>query len=633
MMQWAPPQTYPDIPLNATIAYDTETKDTRLQERGPGWCFPSDDGGIVGFAIANAEDEWYFPLRHPGGNNMPCEEQGFNWLRHHAARPDITWLMFNAGYDIGWSARHGVKFAGKVQDASCMLALCDEYRFSYQLDMAGKDYLDARKDYSLMEQWAKENGIRTKKNIGAHIWRMPSAVVGPYAEQDGRLTYDLWHVLSEQANRDDLWRVYNLEMQLLPVLRAMRMRGVRVNLDKAARLQEDFKRQEDATAAELIHLAGKSVDVWDINAQILLLREEGVKEFPRTAKKQRDGLRKDFLATLAQHDNKAGKIAHLLLELRRFNKMRGTFCESLIFEHHENGRIHAEFHSMRGDDGGTLTGRLSSSNPNLQNLPSPERDEEMGKIIRGFFCPEEGEEWLSADWSSQEPRLAVHFAHAAKLPGAQEMVEAFIENPRLDLHQRVRDMIEDRAGVSIKRKGAKDINLGIMYGQGGGALSEKLGLPYSEKMWKGRLIKVAGPEGEAILAAHERIVPFIKELQRMAKDVAAQRGYIRTLYGRLGRFPLNDGERWYLHKALNKIIQGSAADMAKKAMIDCHDAGLNILAMVHDELCFSVPNRAVAVKAARIMRESTKLAVPVMCDYEMGRNWGELEKVELEMAI
>jgi DNA polymerase I-like protein with 3'-5' exonuclease and polymerase domains len=272
----------------------------------------------------------------------------------------------------------------------------------------------------------------------------------------------------------------------------------------------------------------------------------------------------------------------------------------------------------------------SSSNPNLQQIPA--RDKEIKKLIRGLFIPEDGQKWGSFDYSSQEPRLLVHFAASLGDDHRHRMVDKIVEayhTGDVDLHQ----MVADFAGIS--RKQAKVVNLGIMYGMGKDKLAAQL--------------DISKEEATDLLATHHAKVPFVKGLADIASKQAAANGQIRTILGRRCRFhlwepasfgykkPLPFDEamkeygsplrRAFTYKALNKLIQGSAADQTKKAMADCFAEGLLPMLTVHDELCFSVEGDDQARRIKDIMENglSNVLKVPSKVDVDLKDNWGEVE--------
>jgi len=266
------------------------------------------------------------------------------------------------------------------------------------------------------------------------------------------------------------------------------------------------------------------------------------------------------------------------------------------------------------------------ANPNLQQVPA--RHEIIGPMVRSLFLPEEGQLWASNDFSSQEPRLLVHYASLLDLPGADTMVSAYKENPDTDFHQMVADM------AKIKRKQAKTIGLGLMYGMGKAKLANQLDLTVDE----------AG----ALIEQFHKNVPFLKGtvnavMRRIEQPISL--GAIRTILGRRCHFPLWEPAEWGVNKALpyeqavakygprikragtykglNRLIQGSAADQTKMAMVALHEAGERLLLQVHDELVLSVETKEQAQRAAEIMANVVRLEIPSRVDVEIGENWGE----------
>jgi len=328
-------------------------------------------------------------------------------------------------------------------------------------------------------------------------------------------------------------------------------------------------------------------------------------------------------------------IAKQVVRLRELNKANTTFIENILKFSHK-GRIHAEFHALRSDDGGTVTGRFSSSNPNLQQIPA--RDPEIKALIRGLFVPEEGEKWGSFDYASQEPRWLAHYCASItgvhRHPSIDDVVERY-EADDADFHQ----MVADIAGIS--RKDAKTVNLGIMYGMG---VNKMAGV-----------LDVTVPEAKELLSEYHNRVPFVKGLATMTQTHAEKNGVIRTVLGRKCRFdmwepktfgihrplPLEEAQKEYgrqgikrafTYKALNRLIQGTSADQTKKAMLDCYDAGYLPMLQVHDELCFSVdvdeqgnPDEEQIQEIASIMENAVEAKVPFKVDCAIADNWGQVD--------
>jgi len=625
-LAWNIPTEYPDLTGYKQIAIDLETCDPNLTTLGPGWV--RKDGYVVGVAVAAGDSEWYFPIRHANGHNLDPKIT-MRWLKKQMATPDIDKIMHNATYDLGWLRAEGVEVQGRIIDTMITGAVVDENRFSYSLNNLGRDYLEERKNEKLLREAAADWGLDPK----AEMYKLPPEFVGRYAEQDAGMTLRLWNRLKTELDGQDLWNIWHLETSLIPMMVDMRMLGVRVDLDGAEKVKKYLKSKTKELKAEIKRQTGIDIEPWAAASVAKVFDELGL-PYPRT-KGTQDDRQESFLPQgnpsftkqwLSAHDH---PMAKMIVKLREYDKADSTFIDTIL-RHEHNGRIHCEFHQLRSDDGGTVTGRFSSSNPNLQQIPA--RDPEMKKLIRGLFIPEEGSKWGSFDYSSQEPRLLVHFA--ASLGGAHrhEMVDTIVDeyhNGDVDLHQ----MVADMAGIS--RKEAKVVNLGIMYGMGKAKLADQLG--------------ISTDQAAVLLDTHQSKVPFVKGLAEVASQTADKYGQIRTLLGRRCRFhlwepktfgynkplPLEEARKEYgmvlrrafTYKALNKLIQGSAADQTKKAMQDCYAEGLVPMLTVHDELCFSVESDEQGRRIKEIMETglSNVLKVPSKVDAELKDNWGEIE--------
>ena len=607
---------FPTIPTNL-VCVDVETRDPELKGLGPGWAFPQRGGYITGYALGWREGEEiksvYLPVRHEGGGNLPLDAVT-GYLGPLFADPRREWVMANALYDYGWIRASGFELTGRIHDVQIQAPLLDDQRLSNAVDRLGQDYLGERKDETSLREAAKEFGIKDPK---ADMWMLPGPLVEPYARQDAELELKLYEHMAPQIKEKELTAVYDLECALLPVLYEMRRRGVKVDTGRADAEREKLLNVEREIQEALYSLTGELLDPWVSESIVRVFRAEGIEDFPLTPKEKKPSITNGFLASLAEpEDTRVAKIAKGVADLRRYQKARSTFLEGMILGHAINGRIHSQLHALRSDEGGSVSGRFSSSTPNLQQVPA--RDYEIGPMVRGLFLPDDGK-WAALDYSSQEPRLAVHFAALARIRGGPEMAERFKANPRADLHQEVADL------MGVDRKTAKIINLGLMYGMGGGKLCAELGLPTEKGEWKGREVLYAGEEGKELLEKYHETVPFVKGLSDTAKRLGAQRGYVRTVLGRRATFPRQkNGEVWFTHKALNRVIQGSAADMTKKAMVDIwQQKGKAPLLSIHDELDFDVADEAEARELADMMERAIPLEVPVLVDVEIGETWAE----------
>ncbi len=606
---WVAPDSFPNLSNAKEIAIDLETCDPNMETMGPGW--PRGDGYVVGYAIA--VDGWsgYFPIAHAGGGNLD-KRLVHRWLTNVLATKADK-IMHNAAYDLGWLRASGFTVNGRIIDTMLAAPVIDENRFSFSLNSLGFDYLKQVKSEQGLKQAAADFGVHPKKEL----WKLPAMYVGNYAEQDAALTLQLWQYLKIKLRQENVESIFDLETRLFPVLFGITERGIRFDRERCEQTIDKLVKREKQLLQELKSATGKPVDIWAAASIAAAFDVIGV-PYPRT-----DAGAPSFTKTfLEECSNPIGKT---IIEARETNKTHSTFLRPYLEFSAKDGRIHPHINQMRSDDGGTVTGRLSMANPNLQQVPA--RHEIIGPMVRGLFLPEEGELWASNDFSSQEPRLLVHYASLLQLPGADEMVEAYQSNPDTDFHQMVADM------AKIKRKQAKTIGLGLMYGMGKGKLANELDLSVEE--------------ASALIDQFHKNVPFLKGtvnavMRQIEKPVT--NGAIRTLLGRKCRFPLWEPTTWGVNKALpyeqalveygsqikragtykglNRLIQGSAADQTKAAMIALHESGENLLLQVHDEVVISVKDRAQAERAAEIMVHATELVIPTRVDVEVGENWG-----------
>ena len=605
--EWVPPDKLPDLSSYAEIAIDLETRDPNLMTLGSGSV--RRDGEIVGIAVAVEGWSGYFPIAHEGGGNMD-RALVLDWFEE-LLQTTSTKIFHNAMYDVSWIRSLGFYINGGIIDTMIAASLIDENRYSYTLDSVGKDYIGMRKNEKLLQDAAKDFGVNPK----AEMWRLPAPFVGEYAEKDAEITLKLWHALQHQISKQDLWDVFNLETELFPCLVDMKFKGVRVDVAKAMSVKNELIETEKNLLRDINKIAGFDVEIWA--AASIAKAFDGQKiPYDRT-EKGAPSFTKNFLAT------HPAELPKLINEAREINKANTTFIDTIL-KHEHNGRIHAEINQIRSDQGGTVTGRFSYNNPNLQQIPA--RHKHLGPLIRSLFIPEEKHTWGCFDYSQQEPRILVHFASLMKLEGTGTIVDAYRDGSA-DFHQ----MIADMAG--IERKQAKTINLGIMYGMGKNKLMAELGL-----------MKDAA---EKLLKTYHQKAPFVKMLSEAVSRRADDSGKIRTIGGRLCHFDMWEPhgfgikkalphaealrehgpgiKRAFTYKALNKLIQGSAADMTKKSMLALYKEGVIPHVQIHDELDISVSGPEESERIIRIMEEAVQLQVPNKVDYEKGVNWGDIQ--------
>ena len=605
--EWVPPDKLPDLSDHLEIAIDLETRDPNLMTMGSGSV--RRDGEVVGIAIAVEGWSGYFPIAHEGGGNMDraLVLDWFEEILHNTA----TKIFHNAMYDVSWIRSMGFHINGGIIDTMIAASLIDENRYSYTLDAVAKEYIGMRKNEKLLQDAAKDFGVNPK----AEMWKLPAPFVGEYAEKDAEITLKLWHALQHEITKQDLWDVFNMETNLFPCLVDMKFKGVRVDVAKAHATKTQLTVTEGKLLRDIKKIAGFDVEIWAA-ASIAKAFDTQKIPYDRTDKGA-PSFTKNFLAT------HPAELPKLINQAREINKANTTFIDTIL-KHEHKGRIHADINQIRSDQGGTVTGRFSYSNPNLQQIPA--RHKELGPLIRSLFIPEEGHKWGCFDYSQQEPRILVHFASLMKMEGTGSIVDAYNDGSA-DFHQ----MIADMAGIN--RKQAKTINLGIMYGMGKNKLMAELGL-----------MKDAA---EKLIKTYHQRAPFVKMLSESVARRADVSGKIRTIGGRLCHFdlwephgfgikkPLPHAEalrehgpgikRAFTYKALNKLIQGSAADMTKTSMLALYREGIVPHIQIHDELDISISSMEQAEKIVKIMEDAIELQVPNKVDFEKGDSWGDIK--------
>lgn len=670
---WRAPRDYPNLTAARLLSFDVETWDPELQDHGPGWA--RGKGHIVGFSVGTEDGyRWYFPIRH-----TVCPEQNLNpdhalaWLRDTMSNPRQPKAGANLIYDVGWSEHEGVHIAGELIDVQFAEALLDE-RAAVNLEALSLRYLGIGKESTLLEKWIMDSYAPSKMFWRAEIYRSPPSLVGPYGEGDADRPLRLLPHLYRALEAEDLLGLFRMECALIPLLVRMRLAGVSVDIPKAERLRDALLEQGKETHKQLEALVGHSVN---INASASLARafdELGI-PYPRTAPSERHpngqpSFRKEFLDTL-EHP-----VGQLIRDERRMDKLRGTFVEGYVLDGHVNGKVYGSFNPLRGDDSGTVSGRFSGDNPNLQNIPArdprcvhgkigwnkdnrkwsaekaakegrcPEPNcPTLGNLMRSIFIPDPGHRrWRKYDYSQIEFRFLVHYAVG---PGSDDVRTRYNRDPSTDYHKMVQRLIEEATHREWDRRPVKNLNFGIVFGMGEEKAARSTGLN--------------GKDVEEFLHAYHTGAPFVKPTMQWAMDTAETAGLLRTILGRRARFDLWEPRNWkhgaersvalplelavlqygrvrraYLHKALNRLLQGSAADMMKAAMFRCWTEGVFDRTgvprlTVHDELDFSDTGECDDAfrEMQHIMETAIPLRIPVLAEGDWGPDWGNVEAIPL----
>jgi DNA polymerase I-like protein with 3'-5' exonuclease and polymerase domains len=605
------------------IIVDLETFDPYLMTKGPGTF--RGDGFPVGIAIRSDDRPGiYLPINHVEGNLPLHKVTAYLKDQLDNSIPKVGAKLL---YDLEWLHWLGVKVGGKKFDVQVIEALLDENQYQYNLESIAQRRLGTGKlkEELLHNAQRIDPKIKTHKDVFKVLPKMPASHVAPYALMDLDLPLQILLQQLPEIENQDMQQVFDLEARLIDVLLAMRIKGVPVNVQRAEEVGREVDLEEQGLVKKLTYLAGSSVDIWAADSIAKAFDAAGI-AYPRTDKTNKPSFTAPWLNV------HPAELAKTLLATRKISKFKKDFIEGMILGSVVNGRIHPQFHSVKHDSeqggstvNGTVSGRFSSTNPNLQQVPA--RDERLGPLVRSLFEPEQGCLWCKGDYMSQEPRLTVHYAALKKFSGAAEMAQRYIDNPLTDYHQAVADMCE------IERRPAKNINLGLAYGMGIAKMAAQLGKTIAET--------------KALFLKYHAGVPFVKLLANDCSNVASNRGYIRTILGRRRHFDLwgpseYDPEkkrpplaydqaveayglplrRAFTHKALNALIQGSAADMVKQAMVNMYDAGYTSHLTVHDETDTSVETEKQGREIESIMEDAVKLVIPVKVDLFMEKNWG-----------
>jgi DNA polymerase I-like protein with 3'-5' exonuclease and polymerase domains len=607
---------FSELEKSTIIAIDTETHDPNLKSLGPGGF--RKDGKLVGISIATDSGyNEYFPIAHEGGGNLN-NDQVVDFI-DKLLKLKKKLVFANALYDMEWLNSHDSRLAftkhHSIYYIQAIEHLLDENKLKYSLESLSQYYLKKSKYEAELEQAIQFN-FGKKAKVKENLWKLHANSVREYAKEDALLTLQIFQKQLPRIKTEDVEDIVNFEMRLIPCLFEIRKRGVRIDLKKAEKLYYDLEKKQHLLQDQLNKVGGHDVNIW-ANASLKQAYDKNEIKYNFT-EKGTASFTQDWLEQ--QNDG----ISKTILDIRKLDKIRNTFIKNMILEKAVGGRIHCQFNSM-----GTVTGRFSSSNPNLQQVPA--RDPELGPLIRSLFIPEENQDWYCADYSQQEPRVLVHYAVIKNMESAKKVQEEFLNNDQTDFHDMVAKM------ASIERKQAKTINLGLFYGMGNKKLARELGLD--------------DDSAYELFNKYHTKVPFVKELSKQVSHVASTRGYIKTLLGRkrrfdkwepkdsygntayskaeaMERYPDSELKRAYTHTALNALIQGSSADITKAAMLKIYESGItdeiDIKLTIHDELDFSVDKskQKCFEEAIHIMKNCVDIKVPLKIDVEKGDSWG-----------
>lgn len=598
-------------------AIDIETYDPHLHDWGAGSI--RGDGYILGIGAYCPElgvDTYYKP-----------EDPAIRKLLAY----DVTKVFHNAVYDVDWlmNGKYHFVINGRIEDTMTRETLLDAYDFSYSLDRCcAKHNVGGKNKADTIEQWWKDNGHKTK--AVEHLREIPWNIVAKYCKQDCKATYELYHAQEPEIQAQGLRTAADIECRLYPWLMHTRSNGMILDLPARRTLSDQLNDELEECTSRFYHTYG---DV-NINSSAQLASLFTKMGIPIRAYTEA-GAPSLGAEELAEYDH---PIAKEILHIRMLNKLLGTYIDGQFVDLAYNGRLYSTLYPAKRDgSGGTVTGRFSSQNPNLQNVSA--REEKHGTEVRSLFIPEEGC-WLGAfDYKQIEYRIFMHFAYSIlnggkyHLPAIEEIHDRFAAGESIDYHELVQRMMGWWYDEPHKRKSfrhvTKNLNFGSLYGLGYRSFAKRFKYPLM-----GAHPDVSEEDlpmlAKMLQDQYYARIPFVRPTMDKIQEVARERGYVKTISGRRQRLT-KDGK---LYKLVNYTVQGSAGDLFKKAMVDAWEAGVfNVLKshiMVHDELVFSIPKTKEGYEACLALKEcmcnAYTLNIPIGVDTEIGPDWGHCDE-------
>ena len=622
----------PDWSEVHNLAIDIETKDPHLKTLGPGMHMTGSHviGVSFAFKLQGRYHGFYVPFRHEAGEaGNYDQDRALHYLRDNAKRFQGSIIGANLNYDLGFLLSEGVKFENTkhFRDIQIAEAIINERKDSYSLDDTAKDYGFPGKDETALRETAALFQVDPK----AEMYKLPPACVQAYAEKDAVLPLQIYERQRQILDKQDLMRIFNLESDLLPLLVDMRHRGVRIDIEALSDFEQDVRQWEMSLCKEIQDESGYTLEMDQcekVENLIPILDHIDLPTF--LTKSGQVQVSNDRL------ENHSHPIGPKLAKVRKYNKLRRTFCKNIRDRCVDDGRVHSTYFQIAGDYKGCRFGRMSSSYPNLQNQPSRG---ELAKRWRSIYLPEEGCEWVSLDYSQQEPRWMTQISQKMGLQGAAEIVNRYNNDESFDIYS----YLTERLGRD--RKKVKQVFLAQCYGQGGASLCDSLQLPTewgaqnpAQGDWgwsyfeteeearrhnSGRYCRSAGKEGRELIALVKKAVPYLPQYSKQTTRRAKLASTVRTMTGRTLHYPESD----FAYKAVNHLIQASAADQMKTAMVHVGQQmpDLDMKIQVHDELCLSVPKGEVedVEKVKKIMSTCMDTDIKFVVDVERGKNWGD----------
>lgn len=538
------------------------------------------------------------------------------WLSENMPKAECC-VFHNAKFDLHMLINMGIKESiidqSKIWCTMVNETLVDDTHHSYALSAICQKRFKIKKRDDELLQWLADHygGKPERKAQMKNISKAPIEMVAYYAIGDTELTGKLFEAQRLDIEKQELDRVSKLEMDTLHALLDMERRGVPININKVEESLFRFSKMKAEIGNRITNLAGFEINVRSgkqlekafksLGTDILYNKETGNPVFDKE-----------------QLSNMDDELSKSILEERSYGTMINTFLSRFPEHMYDDGRIRCDFNQTKTDEYGVITGRLSSSNPNLQQIPNPKRSGDKAAEVRAVFEAPKGTKWISNDWKQFEFRM---FAHYSNDPA---IIEEFRSNPEADYHQLVADL------TNLKRDPfAKQLNLGLVFGMGQGLVAKKCGLPYTQKNEDGKIYLVAGKEAKALFEKYHNKLPRVRKMLKEAEKIAATKGFVKTLSGRRIRF--HDRNKAY--KAAGLVFQGSSADMMKIKLVELnkefkYDKNCSLILAVHDEFNFidGGDTKKTMKKITEIVNNMPQLKVPIRSDIAASDNWLEASK-------
>lgn len=578
----------PNLDESKLVVFDTETT-------GVDWKKDKVIGYVLCWGPSN-KDVAYYPVRHEGGGNVDVD-QVESWLSKLFKRPDLRVINHSIKFDLHMAANHGIKIMGPVECTQVNAALIDENVGYFNLDACAKRLDIPQKKGNELYKWLASTlgGGPDRKSQMGNLFKVAGnhPLVMEYAMGDGTTT---WHLRNRQVvdiEAQNLNLVWGVECRVTKTLFNMERVGIRIDEGELVMLRKKLEKM----GHEALKVLPKDLNVRSSSQIRELYKREGITAF-KTTDKGNPSFTEKWLST--------NELGQKIVLVRKITNIINTFIDPMLEIHIYKGRVHTNFNQLKQDEYGTVTGRLSSSDPNLQQIPK--RDKKLAPLFRRVFLPEKGHKWSSNDYSQQEYRIFAEYL------GSKALMNGYLANPPIDMHTNIAKMLNVERDPTAKR-----MNFGLINGMGAPSLAEFLNISLIEakRYWE----------------MYDRMVPEAKKFLKSAEYWARQRGWVRTKLFRRRRFP----DKRFAHKAGNNIVQGTAADMTKLKMVEIDEffretlgAGSRLLLQVHDELSWSVApgEEHLDEKSIKMMqsfgeKDLITMILPMPVDHNLGRNWSE----------